>query len=244
MGVSNPKAGAFVTAVPSGPLLLRSREFSVILGFRLGLALTGEDPSQCPCCAAQLDQFGFHAVACQNGQIAIRHSAIKSCLAALFRQAGFSVQLECAVAPGSARRPADLLVPLLFPGVDGALDTTVVSPLLLSNASRAARERGAAASAAEARKIREYASEWAKIPAEVTEGIQFVPMALECTGGWGSLAVPILRKIALAITRSSSSYGMCYSESCGMVYQRLSVALVRHVARQIICRKPAPAGAL
>ena len=96
---------------------------------------------------------------------------------------------------GSSRKPADILLPFWTGGKDTAWDVTVVHPLQFSMVARAATTPGHGAQEAYARKWRGAGEQC------LSEGIVFVPLALESLGGWHEAAVREVKKLGGALAR-------------------------------------------
>ena len=92
------------------------------------------------------------------------------------------------------RRPADVFLPSWSHGVPAALDFAVTSPQRQDIMGQAARETGAAAAAYE-----QWKRDFLNTDIECTQqGVCFVPVVAESTGGWGAEGVKTLRQLAKA----------------------------------------------
>ena len=94
---------------------------------------------------------------------------------------------------------ADIFLPCWKRGLPAALDVTVVSPLQRSLVQEASVTQGHALQVAEARKIATHDQNCR------SEGIVFVPLAVETLGGWSSLAVDTIKAFSRLQTRDLAS---------------------------------------
>ena len=140
--VSQPHAGAWVTAVPSsvdGPdTLIRPRAFRVACRLRLGIPVWHEGAS-CPCCTHTLDIFGVHALCCTtSGDLIARHNRIRDLVDKIAREGHLGPVLEKKGILGetSGRRPGDVTIPLWCEGKGLAIDVAVTCPFSASNMAR------------------------------------------------------------------------------------------------------------
>ena len=92
------------------------------------------------------------------------------------------------------RRPADVYLPTWAHGAPAALDLAVVSPQRQDVMAQAAGAAGVAASLYEAHK-RAYLNTEAEC---AEQGVTFVPLVAETTGGWGPEGLKTLRLLAKA----------------------------------------------
>ena len=140
--VSQPHAGAWVSAVPSsldGPdTLLRPKAFRVACRLRLGVAVWHEGAS-CPCCMHNLDVFGDHAICCTtSGDLIVRHNRIRDLVDKFAREGHLGPVLEKKgiLGESSGRRPGDVSIPLWCEGKALAVDVAVTCPFSSSNLVR------------------------------------------------------------------------------------------------------------
>ena len=131
-----------------------------------------------------------------------RHHSVRNLIGRHAEEAGANPELE---KPGllppapeqpnaNRRRPADVFLPTWFGGMPAALDIAVTSPHRQDIVSVASNRVGAAAEAYDGFK-RNYLNTEADCRAQ---GIAFVPMIAETSGGWGSSAICVLKRVAKA----------------------------------------------
>ena len=132
--------------------------------------------------------------------------------------------------PGAnRRRPADVYIPSWQGGVPAALGLAITSPQRLDVIREASTQVGAAAAAYEAFK-RSHLNTAADCQAQ---GMAFIPMIAEPSGGWGASAICTLKAISLAAaTRSDRTSDSIMSEQL----QLLSASIRRSKARAVLRR--------
>jgi len=233
-------ASDFLEAAPSKVLglALEAGEFLVELRRRLLLDVYEED-SYCPLCDGVLDKRGGHPGLCAGGgDRTLRHNAARNCTGRFAAAAGLGPVLE---KPGllqpspddpsqtSRRRPADVYLPTWSSGAPAALDFAITSPQRQDVLEGASREAGAAATAYEATK-RQYLD-----TAEDCrrQGVTFVPMVAEPSGGWSPAAVVVFKRIARA---ASARTGCLPDAKVNEYFQQLSVAIRQANARATLRR--------
>eukprot|EP00731_Ephydatia_muelleri_P019426 Em0012g251a len=129
-------------------------------------------------------------------------------------------------------RPADILIAGWDRGKPAALDLTITSPLCSAILSKSCHQAGAAALAAEARKLHSNGPKCQEL------GWSCIPFAVETYGNWGKEAHDTFSILAsyLAIHQSSPK-----SAVVAEIYGQLNIALVRcSIARAILARELPP----
>lgn len=227
-----PHSGSFLSVVPSPALglHLRPAEFIPVLKYRLGIPVYSND-GPCLACDALSDRMGDHALGCQKyGDRIARHNLLRDVLyeAAASADLGPSKE-EPHLIPGTAARPGDILIRRWCDGKDTALDVTVTSPLAPTNVAGAAREAGKALVKAFERKMRDTAE------ACRSQGLTFLPVAMETLGGLHSTAVGQVKKLGAALARKK---GCDEREPTSQLFSRLSVTLMRGNALMLSGRMP------
>ena len=101
--------------------------------------------------------------------------------------------------PGEGGRPADIFIPRWAAGKDAALDVTVVNPLQEALFHDAAATPGHALNVAHKRKLDKSWEQCRR------QGIEFIPVAAECLGGWHATAVEQIKKLGSALHNVLSS---------------------------------------
>eukprot|EP00731_Ephydatia_muelleri_P017471 Em0010g569a len=128
-------------------------------------------------------------------------------------------------------RPADILIAGWDRGKPAALDLTITSPLCSVILGESCYQAGAAALAAETRKLHSNGPKCQEL------GWSCIPLAVETYGNWGKQAHDTFSRLAsfLAIHQSSPK-AVVVAE----IYGRLNVVLVRSIARAILARELPP----
>ena len=231
--LSLDKAGAWLTVIPSKTLGLHlaPKEFRVSARYRLGLPVFSTKGPCVACKKQESDQLADHAIACgMEGERIGRHNRLRDLLFQVSSQAALSpVREERALLPGRDSRPADVLLPSWFQGLDTALDVTVVSPLQQALVAKAAEHPGAALTHAYERKNRQSFEDCK------TQGIHFQPLPVETLGGWHTQAVSVIKKLGRQLARQT---GKEDSEVIAHTFQRLSILLMKGNSALILNRVP------
>ena len=129
------------------------------------------------------------------------------------------------------RRPADVYIPSWRYGAPAALDVAVTSPVQQSIVGQAALTAGAAAKAYEARKRTHLDTE----ALCNQQGIQFLPIVAECSGGWGADSLKSLRHLArVSADRSGRKQSHVFTE----LLQSLCIIIRSAKARAVLRRAP------
>jgi hypothetical protein len=244
LSCSGPGAGGFLTAIPTRQNRLEPRSFSAAVRLRLGMRQYGpvipdadvadlvDAPRLCPCCLrANCDPLGHHSLICQStSDRALRHNSLRDVVWAAARSAAVPATREAPhVIPGSAARPADVLLRGWSSGRDAALDLVVTSPVAQTYVQRSSGAQGLAARLAEDAKLAGAGAACA------AAGVEFLPLAVEVFGCWGAVASRTLRHLAWGIAERS---GRPRAEEHRYLLERLSVALQRGNAAMLLQRAP------
>jgi hypothetical protein len=235
-----PGASGFLSAVPSKVLGLAFNppEFVAELQTRLWMSVYPHDRF-CPCCDTVLDTKGAHARLCMAaGDVVACHNGVRNLTGRFAESAGHAPTLEQAqlLPPrpddptgANLRRPADVYLPSWIHGSPAALDFAVVSPLRQDIMIQAAERAGAAATAYETHKRNHLNTD-----VECTrQGVTFIPMVAESSGGWGPEGLKTLRQLAKTAAANS---GRSDDVTMGQLLQRLCVVIRSAKARAILRR--------
>jgi hypothetical protein len=225
--------------IPSLGLSLRSDNFRVALKFRLGVPVY-ERPFPCPAVSADgktcreiMDVFGDHALGCRHGpSLVFRHNNVRDILGHAARGAGLAaVVLEKKnLVTGSKSKPGDITVQQYHRGFTStAFDVTISHPLQLKYISTAMEEGGLAANEAHDRKLQKH------LPNCEKEGIQFVPLAWESTGGATETVHETVRRWT-EMEAARGGYPAAVIRQT--LYGQISCCLQRHLAQAVIDRQP------
>ena len=235
-------ASGFLEAAPSKELGLAwdPLEFTTEIKIRLLADIIPED-SWCPACDGVLDKKGRHAATCPSwGDRTRRHHAARNRCGIFATSARLHPVLEkpgllqsCPDQPNaSQRRPADVYLPS-WNGTPAALDFAITSPHRLDAPAEALSIPGAAATAYEAHK-RFYKNTASDCEAQ---GMAFLPMVGEPTGGWGTSAACTFKAFAKA---QAAGTDMMAGTILATELQHLCTALRRANARAVLCRSCDP----
>ena len=237
--VSREKAGSWWNVVPVKQLGFKfdRDEFLALLKWWLGVPLyTQQEGSNAVCpegkCGAAMDLMGDHAVVCAHGPSRIsRHDGVNRTWAFALKGAGFAVKMEVYTDPGTMRRSADTLVDGWEFGKSAAHDWVVGHVLQKSAVDGANRkDPDFVLRQSESRKD-SYAKQRCQ-----SRGLDFVPLAMDTFGGMGEKAQKAIRDV-VAHARIFRGNALCdRSLSLLGMRQRLQVAVMRGVARQLLRR--------
>ena len=122
-------------------------------------------------------------------------------------------------------RPADILITGWNRGKPVVLDLTITSPLCSAILSESCHQAGAAALAAEARKLHSNGPKCQEL------GWSYIPLPVEAYGNWSKEAHDTFSRLAsyLAIHQFTSK-----SAVVAEIYGQLNIALVHSIARAIL----------
>jgi len=229
-----------VTApIPGLGLSMPSDNFRMALKFRLGLPLF-DAGSTCPAtsksgdvCGEDLDVFGDHALCCHYGTSRVfRHNNLRDILGHAARGAGLAAVVieKKNQITGSNQKPGDITVQQYHRGFSStAFDVTVTHPLQKNYIEVANDEAGVAAQAAHDNKLKKA------LKACEEEGLQFVPLAWESTGGATETVHKTLGKW-MGLENSRGGYPLDIIRRT--LYAQISCCLQRHLAQAVIDRQP------
>ena len=212
---AQPHSGAWLSALPVASVgtLIQPDTLRIAVALRVGAPVCA--PHRCRC-GAQIDDSGLHALSCtRSAGRHPRHAAINNIIKRSLTTAGIPSVLEPpGLDRGDGRRPDGLTT---FPFSEGrslVWDATCVDTFAPSVVSSSALEAGAAAAAAETRKVRRYA--------DISQRYQFVPVAVETAGTLGQAGIAFLRELGHRLIRETGD-----KRELGWLMQRISVAVIR-----------------
>jgi hypothetical protein len=225
--------------IPGLGLHLKSDAFRMALKFRLGLPIF-ESSFPCPAqgkdgsstCGVAMDVYGDHAICCNHGTSRVfRHNNLRDILAHAAKAAGLSavaVEKKNQIA-GSKRKPGDITVQQYHRGFStSAFDVTVAHPLQKKHIEVAMSDAGVVAQAAHDRKLQK------SLEVCREEGIQFVPLAWESTGGATESVHEVVRKWTL-LEAARGGYSPALIRQT--LYSQISCCLQRHLGQAILDRR-------
>jgi len=249
--------GSWLHATPAASGILRAEPLLYTTMIRRWLRAPFSDlDSFCPFCDGIMDRYGDHGcVCCGGGDRTRRHNIIRNASSEGAAVAGLNPELErpgllpqrpligSRCEDGSTppsddnthlRRPADVYIPHFDAGAPAALDFAVTSGLRDDIMSASILDADAASLRYEDLKC-SYKNTRALCQ---EQGIRFVPMILEATGGgWGKEARKVWTRLAKA---ASLTTGEPESKQAVQLLQRLSFALHKENARAVMRRVAAP----
>ena len=158
-----------------------------------------------------------------------RHHGIQECLLSLCRSSGVAARKEVLI-DDSGLRPADVYLPQWQRGVSYAVDVTVSHPSQ-SNLTSSVGVGGSASASIRASEARARQKDLKyKAQCEI-RGVEFQAVAICCFGGWLNEGEDIVNDLA---NRNSSRSGKDVDKIRSQYWQRLSLALWRGNARQLL----------
>jgi hypothetical protein len=217
-----PGSGAWLSAVPSAALGLNLNDSAVrvAVGLRLGVPLVLEH--QC-CCGTNVDKFGHHGLVCKRSAGRhLRHNLLNDIILRALQSANVAAIRE---PPGllrsdSKRPDGATLVPWSC-GRCLLWDATCPDTLAPSYIQRSAVEASSAAALAESKKLSKYAT--------LSIAHEFVPVAIETLGSWGSLGLAFVSEVGRRISAVSGD-----PRSTSFLKQRLQMAVQRGNAAAVL----------
>jgi hypothetical protein len=237
---SMPHASDWLLAPPIHGLGLglQSDVFRTALKFRLGLPLFSE-PFPCPAlssdgkvCASEMDVFGDHAPCCHHGtSLVFRHNNVRDILGHSARAAGLAAVVieKKNQVDGSKEKPGDITVQQYHRGfATSAFDVTISHPLQKKYIEIAMEEAGVVAEEAHDRKLQKSLAVCEK------EGIHFVPLAWESTGGATETVHETVRKWTELESARGGYPAYLIRRN---LYAQISCCLQRHLAQSVIDRR-------
>ena len=165
-----------------------------------------------------------------EGDVVLRHNSLRNVFVESCHRACLGGQVKVGSGHGLDRlhcRPADVLVNKWHLGKPAAFDLTVASPLKPTTLTEAGVRCGSSALFADARKHNANDSKCAVL------GWVCIPLAVESYGCWGTEAQQSFSRLA---ARLAIQMGCNKSQATTIVYQRLSLSLVRANARALLSR--------
>ena len=220
-----PHAMAWAAVVPAAPLrtLLPTADFKCLLRFHLGAPLNLPGETTCPRCTASLDASGNHFVCCNKNGIVQRHGAVQDAVLRVAQAAGFVARKEQA-APDRTR-PGDVFIARLDANGPAAVDITVRHTLAPSRPVRKPEDLPSWFQGQEREKTAKYQSQCRRL------GWSMVPFVMDCFGGLGDEARSFLSTCLTLLLGKKELWARRSAEA--NVWQRISLALAREVARQL-----------
>lgn len=218
----NPGRSAWLHCPPNktAALFLDDDAFSLMTRWHMNETIVHSSQKTCAACGEPCDAFGKHAVNCgQTLSFYTRHNHLRAALVRLLRRSGAQVEFEQAV-PGSAERPADLLVTAPWLTAKTAIDVSVVA----DPEPRSPLAEGSAVGSQTALKISKYKQSCA------AANWEFVPYVVDVHGGHGLKANSFLKKLCAAIAAHT---GERYATVMGFARGSLSTAVAKGVLTQI-----------
>lgn len=232
--VSGPHASAWLRCVPDAEHMtwLSPREFILLARLRLGAQLFPTE-SFCGRCAlarsgrrSVCDTHGAHALSCMcGGNRTTAHTAVLRSLCAIGSEAILQVSPE--VRLFSSRPNARIDACVDWGATCDLVDVALTNALKPSSVAAAAATPGGAASQYEATKHATYGP----LLADLQPGRhRVVPVVMDLFGAWGKTALTFITRLARRWGRHHDVGG---SHAVSMVFQRLQLPAMQHIARHI-----------
>jgi hypothetical protein len=228
---SGPHAGAWLSVLPSADagFAYTHKEYTTLVRWWLGLPVYDE-ARPCRQCGSTNDREGYHALTCRcwGGRI-YRHHALANVLVKYMQCAHHNPRREVEF---DGKRPADVYLPHWHLGKPLAIDLAVTHPL-----QRNALQR--AGDCAPGSWASEYAREHKEKQAAplAQHGVDFAPLVVETFGSWDPAGYSLLHECA---SQYAVHQGIPTSLAVRVLFQRLSVTLMRINARMILARDTPP----
>lgn len=185
----------------------------IATGLRLGAPVVR--PHVCVC-GMTVTVDGHHGLSCRHGSGRhSRHNQVNDLLARAFISTGTLTTREPhSLCTNSGKRPDGVTQVPWRRGRCLAWDATCPDTFAVSHVQSSSTHAGSAAAAAESKKIQKYA--------DIINGVDFVPVAIETSGVWGQQALELVSDIGRRIAAVTHE-----SRSTMFLRQRLSVAVQR-----------------
>jgi len=210
-----PGSGDWLHALPlsSVGLKLDNATVRISAGLRLGAPVVR--PHICVC-GAMVTSDGHHGLSCRRGSGRhSRHNQINDLLCRAFVSSGTSATREPqGLCTGNGKRPDGVTQIPWSRGRCLAWDATCPNTFAESHVQASGTRAGSAAEAAEVSKAQKYA--------DITAGVDFVPVAIETSGTWGEQGFHLIREIGRRIAEVTHE-----PRATLFLRQRLSVAIQR-----------------
>ena len=217
-----PSSGAWLSAVPTASLGLNldNSAVRVAVGLRLGVPLVLEH--QCAC-GTFVDRLGYHGLSCKRSAGRhLRHNLLNDIIQRGLQSANVaSIREPPGLLRSDAKRPDGATLVPWSRGKCLIWDATCPDTLAPSYVRRSSVEAGASATLAEARKQAKYSS--------LSTTHDFVPVAIETLGAWGSLGAAFVNELGRRITAVSGD-----SRATAFLKQRLALAVQRGNAAAVL----------
>ena len=167
-------------------------------------------------CGKTVTVDGHHGLSCRFGSGRhSRHNQVNDVICRAFIKSGTLATREPhSLCTGSGKRPDGVTQIPWSRGRCLAWDVTCPNTFAESHVQASSTRAGLAAEAAEASKARKYA--------DITTGVDFIPVAIETSGTWGEQGFDLIRKIGRRIAEVTHE-----PRATSFLRQRLSVAIQR-----------------
>ena len=227
-----PHATDYLFAKPSKNLGLNftNSEFRITLCRQLRVQSFDQTRTCIACNTSLMDTFGDHALSWSSSSDRIsRHNDTRDLVFHACRSAGLSPVLEAkSLSESSRRRPGYIFIPNWAYGSPAAVDVTLTCPLQSTLINRAAEEVGAC-------KLAEEQKLAASVELCQQSGFEFIPLALEKSGGFGTSATLFLTVLA---ERCADNNLRDRAAEKLQLFQRINVAVHRSNANMVLSRVP------
>ena len=227
--LAKPRAGAFVTAVPSeddGPqAVMRPRVFRVAIAYRLGAPLLPTE-IPCPTCMQIFDILGDHASCCvKGGGLVSRHNKIRNLVDKFATAAMLDPVMEKRGLLGdvSGRRPGDVTLRQWSGNKGLAIDVAVTCPFTPTSV----RLSEPCETYASSRKHAKYDEDFKG------SSFLFAALVFESTGAINAEGARVLTQI---FRFAAQRLGKEFSSFCGRAWALFSCELQKSVAQSILSR--------
>ena len=215
LAARSPCSGDWLEALPLSSVGNKMDNVTVRIaaGLRLGAPIVR--PHVCVC-GKTVAVDGHHGLSCRFGSGRhSRHNQVNDVLCRAIIKSGTLASREPhSLCTGSGKRPDGVTQVPWSRGRCLAWDATCPDTFAESHVQTSSARAGSAAAAAEASKSQKYA--------DITTGVDFVPVAIETSGTWGEQAIDLVREIGRRIAAVEHE-----PRSTVFLRQRISVAIQR-----------------
>ena len=177
-----------------------------------------KEGSACGVCSSLNDGSGNHQVGTNgNGDRIHHHDSLRGILLSASPSDSLAPGNKVSsLIPNSQPHPEDVYHPHWKRGQPATLEITVISSLQTLLVKKATTFQGHNVIVGEERKLKPHST------ACHSPSISFIPLVVECTGGWSSLAIDTIKAIG---KHQGQGLGLPPSNTIDHLFKRLSIAL-------------------
>jgi hypothetical protein len=215
LAARSPGSGVWLEALPLSSVgnKMDNTTVRIAAGLRLGAPIV---QAHVCVCGKSVTVDGHHGLSCRFGSGRhSRHNQVNDVLCRAFIKSGTLATREPhSLCTGNGKRPDGVTQVPWSRGRCLAWDATCPNTFADSHVQASSTRAGSAAEAAEASKQLKYA--------DISAGVDFIPVALETSGTWGKQAIELVNDIGRRIAEVTHE-----PRSTAFLRQRISVAIQR-----------------